>query len=115
RRAAEQLAAEAGNEPSDGAAHREALVLHVVDVPVSRPMVPDRGTESGALIVVGAGSWTAGELTGIAEACADAGHEVLGTVLAGTVWTRPKRTPGRSRRAPAPPAAVGAGTKGGAV
>ncbi|MFJ2054946.1 polysaccharide biosynthesis protein [Streptomyces sp. NPDC087908] len=115
RRAAEQLAAEAGNEPADGAAHRETLVLHVVDVPVSRPMVPDRGTESGALIVVGAGSWTAGDLTGIAEACADAGHEVLGTVLAGTVWTRPKRAPGRSRRAPAPAAAVGAGTKGGAA
>ncbi|MFF8507275.1 polysaccharide biosynthesis protein [Streptomyces sp. NPDC015492] len=115
RRAAEQLVAEAGSDPAADAGHPEGLVLHVVDVPVSRPMVADRGTESGALLVVGAGSWTAGELTGIAEACADAGHEVIGTVLAGTVRARPKRAAGRSRRGPALAPAVGAGTKGGAA
>ncbi|WP_413759959.1 Wzz/FepE/Etk N-terminal domain-containing protein [Streptomyces sp. MMBL 11-3] len=90
RRAAGQLVTEAGGDP----------LLRVVEVPVSQPMVPDRGTESGVLVVLGAGSWTAAELTGVAEACADAGHEVVGVVVAGTVRERPAR--------PAAPAADGA-------
>ncbi|MFK4598697.1 YveK family protein [Streptomyces pristinaespiralis] len=79
RRAAGRLVAEAGSDP----------VLRMAEVSVDRPLVPDRGSESGALVVVGAGSWTAEELAGIAEACADGGHEVVGVVVAGPVRARP--------------------------
>ncbi|MET9542804.1 polysaccharide biosynthesis protein, partial [Streptomyces sp. NPDC006553] len=113
RRAAVQLVAEAGNDSAPDSSGSGLLVLHVVEVPVSRPMVPDRAGESGAVIVVSAGSWTAGELSGIAEACADAGHEVVGTVLAGTVGARPTRSSGRSRRAPTPVLAMSADATGG--
>ncbi|MEU0398675.1 Wzz/FepE/Etk N-terminal domain-containing protein [Streptomyces sp. NPDC006197] len=93
RRAAGELVAEAGSDP----------LLRMVEVPVSHPMVPDRESESGALVVLSAGSWTAGELTGIAGACADAGHEIVGVVLAGTVRTRTTRPADRPRDAvPAP-------------
>jgi capsular polysaccharide biosynthesis protein len=85
RRAAGQLAAAAENDP----------LLRVVEVSADRPIVPDRDTESGALAVLSAGSWTAEELADIAEACADGGHEVVGVVVAGTVHTRPTRTAGR--------------------
>ncbi|MFD4318736.1 polysaccharide biosynthesis protein [Streptomyces sp. NPDC058548] len=113
RRAAGQLVAEAENDSSPDSSSSGLLVLHVVGVSVSRPMVPDRAGESGALVVVSAGSWTAGELAGIAEACADAGHEVVGTVLAGTVWARPARSSGRSRRATTPVLAVSGEATGG--
>ena len=82
RRAAGQLVAEAKDDPQ----------LRVVEVSADRPIVPDRDTDSGALVVLSAGSWTAEELAGIAEACADGGHEVVGIVVAGTVRTRPTRT-----------------------
>ncbi|UPZ27549.1 Wzz/FepE/Etk N-terminal domain-containing protein [Streptomyces sp. LRE541] len=81
RRAAGQLVAEAKSDPA----------LRLVEVPVSQPMVPDRDTESGVLVVLSAGSWTAGELAAVAEACADAGHEVVGIVVAGTVRARTAR------------------------
>ncbi|MFC9428064.1 Wzz/FepE/Etk N-terminal domain-containing protein [Streptomyces sp. NPDC056987] len=103
RRAAGRLVAEAGSE----------LLPRVVAVPVSRPMVPDRDDESGALVVLGAGNWTAGELTGLAEACADAGHEVVGVVVAGAVRDRPTRAAGRPRDAATPALAVGADATGG--
>ncbi|MFF8840184.1 Wzz/FepE/Etk N-terminal domain-containing protein [Streptomyces sp. NPDC015130] len=99
RPAAERLAAEAASEP--GAPSTGYPTLRVVEVPVSRPMLPDRDEEFGALVVVSAGAWTAGELAGIAEACADSGHEVVGVVLAGTVLAGPKRS-GRTRRSAAP-------------
>ncbi|MDO0938296.1 Wzz/FepE/Etk N-terminal domain-containing protein [Streptomyces sp. DG2A-72] len=79
RRAAAQLVAEAKSDP----------LLRVVEVSVDRPIVPDRDTESGALVVLSADSWTAEELAGLAEACADGRHEVVGIVLAGTVRARP--------------------------
>ncbi|MEU1034269.1 Wzz/FepE/Etk N-terminal domain-containing protein [Streptomyces mirabilis] len=85
RLAAGQLVAEATSDPQ----------LRVVEVSVDRPIVPDRDTESGALAVLSAGSWTAEELAGIAEACADGGHEVVGVVVAGTVRNRPARTTDR--------------------
>ncbi|MGW6417141.1 Wzz/FepE/Etk N-terminal domain-containing protein [Streptomyces sp. NPDC055055] len=91
-RAAEQLAAEAAGEP----------LLRVTAVSVTQPMLPDRDDETGALIMLSAGSWTAGELAGVAEACADARHEVVGVVLAGTVLARPARSSGRTRQAAAP-------------
>lgn len=64
-------------------------MLRVVGVSVSQPLIPDRDEESGAVVVLSAGNWTAAELAGIAEACADAGHEVVGTVVAGPVRGRP--------------------------
>lgn len=85
RLAAGQLVAEASGDPR----------LRVVEVSVDRPIVPDRDTESGALAVLSAGSRTAGELVGIAEACADGGHELVGVVVAGTVRTRPTETADR--------------------
>ncbi|WP_282086596.1 Wzz/FepE/Etk N-terminal domain-containing protein [Streptomyces tendae] len=102
RRAAEQLAVETDGEP----------VLRVVEVDVSRPMVPDRDTESGVLVVLGAGSRTAEELAGLAEACADGGHEVVGVVVAGAVRARATRPAGRpaenaTAAAPVPENATG--------
>ncbi|MEW2080959.1 Wzz/FepE/Etk N-terminal domain-containing protein [Streptomyces sp. NPDC005283] len=113
RRAAGQLVAEAGSDPSPSSSSRGYPMLRVVEVSVSQPMVPDSDDESGALVVVSAGSWTAGELAGIAEACADAKHEVVGIVLAGTVWTRPARSAGRPRDAATLALAVGNDARGG--
>ncbi|MFH8801231.1 Wzz/FepE/Etk N-terminal domain-containing protein [Streptomyces sp. NPDC017936] len=105
RRAAGQLATEAGSDP----------LLRVTEVSVSRPMVPDRADESGALVVLSAGSWTAGELAGIAEACADAGHDVVGAVVAGTVRDRPKRSAAPPPDEDAPALAVRGHATGGPV
>ncbi|WP_031038620.1 Wzz/FepE/Etk N-terminal domain-containing protein [Streptomyces sp. NRRL F-5650] len=91
RRAAGQLAAETEGDP----------LLRVVEVRVSRPLVPDRDTESGALVVLSAGVRTAEELAGVAEACADGGHEVVGVVVAGAVRARSSGAGG-----PAEPAAA---------
>ncbi|WP_432010270.1 Wzz/FepE/Etk N-terminal domain-containing protein [Streptomyces cucumeris] len=115
RRAAGQLVAEAGSDTSPGASDGGFPVLRMVGVSVSQPMVPDRGEESGALVVLSAGSWTAGELAGVAEACADAKHELVGIVLAGTVRARPTRSAGHRRGAAAPALAVGDGATGGSA
>ncbi|MEV6976822.1 Wzz/FepE/Etk N-terminal domain-containing protein [Kitasatospora sp. NPDC093806] len=96
-RAAELLAAEAGDD----------LPLRVVGVSTARPLVPDRAEESGAVVVLSAGTWTDGELAGIAEACAEAGHEVVGTVIAATVRASPGRAAGRRKESPEPVLAVG--------
>jgi hypothetical protein len=105
RRAAERLAAEAEGEP----------LLRVVEVSVSRPMVPDRDTESGVLVVLGAGSRTAEELTGIAEACADGGHEVVGVVVADAVRARPTGSSDRPGETAAAAALVHENATGGAA
>ncbi|MCF3103061.1 polysaccharide biosynthesis protein [Streptomyces roseoverticillatus] len=105
RRAAGQLVTEGEGEGD--------LQLRVVGVSVSRPLVPDRDTESGALVVLSAGSWTAGELAGIAEACADAGHEVVGIVVAGMVRARPTRTAGPPPQDATRAIAVGDAARGG--
>ncbi|MEU5640868.1 Wzz/FepE/Etk N-terminal domain-containing protein [Streptomyces milbemycinicus] len=105
RRAAGQLVAEAESGP----------LLREVGVSVDRPMVPDRDTESGALVVLSAGSWTAEELAGIAEACADAGHEVVGVVLAVTVRARPTRAAGHPPDDAAEALAVRGHATGGSV
>ncbi|MFF1695171.1 polysaccharide biosynthesis protein [Streptomyces sp. NPDC058257] len=106
RRAAGQLVAEATSDHSPGSSSRGYPVLRVVEVPVSQPVVPDRDTESGALVVLSAGSWTAGELAGIAEACADGRHEVVGIVVAGAVRARPAQPTGRAADGAAPALAV---------
>ncbi|MCD9880807.1 polysaccharide biosynthesis protein [Streptomyces guryensis] len=85
RRAAGQLVAEARSGPT----------LRVVEVSVDRPIVPDRDIESGAVVVLSADSWTAEELAGIAEACADGRHEIVGIVVAGLVQSRPTRAAGQ--------------------
>ncbi|MDH2388459.1 Wzz/FepE/Etk N-terminal domain-containing protein [Streptomyces sp. HNM0663] len=113
RRAAGQLVAEAGSDPSPSSSSGGRPMLRVVGVSVSRPMVPDRDDESGALVVLSAGSWTAGELAGIAEACADAKHEIVGIVLAGVVRARPARSADRPRDAVTAALAVGDDAAGG--
>ncbi|MEV6548491.1 Wzz/FepE/Etk N-terminal domain-containing protein [Streptomyces sp. NPDC051597] len=105
RLAAGELVAEAESGP----------LLRVVDVSVSQPLVPDRGTESGALVVVGAGGWTAEDLAGVAEACADAEHEVVGVVVARPVRARPARTTTPPPRPTAPVIPVGDDAKRGSV
>lgn len=112
RRAAGRLVAEAESGPSPSSSGRGCPMLRVVEVPVSRPLVPDRDTESGALVVLSAGSRTAEELAGLAEACADAGHEVVGTVVAATVRTRAAGTAGRSARHTPAGVAVGDDVRG---
>ncbi|MEH6374016.1 Wzz/FepE/Etk N-terminal domain-containing protein [Streptomyces sp. KLMMK] len=113
RRAAGQLVAEAGNDPSSSSSSRGYPMLRVVGVSVSRPLVPDRDAESGALVVLSAGSWTAEELAGIAGACADAGHEVVGVVVAGPVRARPTRSAGDPADGATPAIAVGLTARGG--
>ncbi|MEV4049500.1 polysaccharide biosynthesis protein, partial [Streptomyces sp. NPDC049744] len=105
RWAAERLAAEAEGEP----------LLRVVEVSVSRPMVPDRDTESGVLVVLGAGSRTAEELAGIAEACADGGHEVVGVVVADAVRARPTGSSDRPAETATTAAPVPENATGGAA
>ncbi|WP_199431071.1 exopolysaccharide biosynthesis protein [Qaidamihabitans albus] len=74
-RAAERLARTSSD---DGTA---STPLRVVDVAAHRPTVPDGAGTSGAVLVVTAGTRTAWELVGITEACAEAGHAVLGAVV----------------------------------
>ncbi|MFJ3234435.1 Wzz/FepE/Etk N-terminal domain-containing protein [Streptomyces sp. NPDC086787] len=112
-RAAGQLVTAAENDPSPGSSGRRCPMLRVVGVSVSQPMVPDRDNESGALVVLSAGSWTAEELGGIAEACADAKHEIVGVVLAAAVRVRSTRSTGLPRDAATPALAVGADATGG--
>lgn len=77
RRAAERLA---------GIGRESRLTLEVVEVAAERPTVADDAVP-GVLVVTTAGMRTGWELVGIAAACADAGHEVLGVVV--THRTRP--------------------------
>ncbi|WP_435208664.1 Wzz/FepE/Etk N-terminal domain-containing protein [Streptomyces sp. bgisy034] len=105
RLAAGQLVAEAKGDP----------LLRVVEVSVDRPMVPDRDSESGALVVLGAGSRTAEELAGIAEACADGRHEVVGVVVADPVAARPARSAARPPDDAAPALAVRGHATGGSA
>ncbi|GAA2821561.1 Wzz/FepE/Etk N-terminal domain-containing protein [Kitasatospora paracochleata] len=100
-RAAGRLVAAAEGDP----------LLRVVGVSVSRPLVPDRADESGAVVVLSAGSWTAAELAGIAEACADAEHEVVGAVVADVVRARPERSADRDPDGATPVLVAGGNTR----
>ncbi|WP_239154197.1 exopolysaccharide biosynthesis protein [Amycolatopsis sp. FDAARGOS 1241] len=78
-------------------AERVRVQLTVTEIVVAagvQPTVPD-GTD-GVLVVLSLGTRSAWELVAVAEACADAGHEVLGAVL-----TRQVRVTGKPRREPA--------------
>lgn len=57
------------------------MTLRAIGVFAGRPTVPDGGGVSGVLVLVTAGTRTAWELIGIAEACADAGHKIIGVVV----------------------------------
>lgn len=67
-------------------ANENRLALDVVEVRPERPTVPEKAAP-GVVVVVTAGTRTGWELVGIAEACSDAGHDVLGVVV--THRTRP--------------------------
>lgn len=71
-------------DPVTGA-HR--TVLHIAAVSPTRPTVPGSGPVSGALLVLTAGTRTAWELVGVAEACSDAGHRVVGAFVTHRVWS----------------------------
>lgn len=58
----------------------ERLDLRIWQVDATRPTVPDDAVP-GVLAVVTTRTRTGWELVGIAEACADAGHDVLGVVV----------------------------------
>ena len=73
---------------------RHRTVLELVEVSPAMPTVPDVDDVTGVVLVTSAGTRTAWELVGLNQACADAGHQVLGAVLVH-----------RSSPAPAKPAA----------
>ncbi|OLF04429.1 hypothetical protein BLA60_40710, partial [Actinophytocola xinjiangensis] len=65
--------------------------VRVVEVTAHRPTVPDDPGGAGVLVVLTAGTRTAWELVGLAQACADAGQDVLGVVVVTpTVPARPE-------------------------
>jgi hypothetical protein len=71
--------------------------LQTVQVAPDRPIVPD-GNVAGVLVVVTTGTRTAWELVGVHEACADAGHPILGVVV-----IHPTRPVSQDRSTEAPP------------
>lgn len=71
-------------------------VLHIVDINPRRAEVPDQPAAAGVLALITPGTRTAAELTEISQACADAGHPVVGVIA-----TRP--SPDAEEPAPAEP------------
>lgn len=65
-----------------GANGEHQTELRIAQIDAARPVIPDFPGAAGALVVVTGGTTTAWELVAIAEACADAGHPVLGAVVA---------------------------------
>ena len=57
-----------------------AFTIVVARVVAAQPTVPDIGTTNGVLLLVEVGTRTSWELAGIAGACVDAGHPLLGLV-----------------------------------
>ena len=62
-------------------ADRLSVPLRVFEFVAGRPTVPDAGPDSGVLVVLGTGTRTAWQLVRLAEACSDAGQEIVGAVL----------------------------------
>lgn len=75
-KAVSRLALTAGGERAAG-----PVVLQLADVSAKRPTVPEDDRVAGVIAVMTAGTRTAWELVGIAEACQDAGHRMLGTIV----------------------------------
>ncbi|MDT7799947.1 MAG: hypothetical protein QOI78_3380 [Actinomycetota bacterium] len=65
-----------------------SLPLRVQEVTPGRPTVPDAGASSGVLVVLSTASRTAWELVSLAEACSEAGREIIGAVLTHPVRPR---------------------------
>jgi capsular polysaccharide biosynthesis protein len=65
-----------------------SLPLRVQEITPGRPTVPDAGASSGVLVVLSTASRTAWELVSLAEACSDAGQEIVGAVLTHPVRPR---------------------------
>jgi capsular polysaccharide biosynthesis protein len=84
-RAIRQLLATANTVNAANAVHtanpERLMTLRAIGVFAGHPTVPDDGGVSGVLVLVTAGTRTAWELFGIAEACADAGHRIIGVVV----------------------------------
>jgi hypothetical protein len=74
-RAADRLALVAGTEPRG-----QHVLVRVAGISAARPTVPEGGSD--VLVVLSAGMRTGWELAGITQACADAGHELAGGILA---------------------------------
>jgi capsular polysaccharide biosynthesis protein len=90
-------------------AYAERLTLRAIGVFAGRPTVPDNGGVSGVLVLVTAGTRTAWELVGIAEACADAGHEIVGVAVIYRTKPAAHRQPEDPSRSAPPRASVGGG------
>jgi hypothetical protein len=73
--------------------------LSVVDVAIARPTVPENPGAHGVIVVTSAGTRTAWELVGVAGACVDAGHPVLGVLVVSAV---PAAGPGENPPPDAP-------------
>lgn len=97
---ARHAAARLARTAEDGAS---PVSLRVSEIKPDRPVVPDDSTLAGALVVATTGTRTPWELVGIAEACTDAGHEVLGVLVAHP--TRPA-DPARTTDTPEAPAEI---------
>jgi capsular polysaccharide biosynthesis protein len=95
-RAATQLAAAAAALP-------DSTMLRLVDVAVRRPTVPDDAEVSSALVVSTLGTRTGWDLVGLAEACSEAGHLLVGAVV--VQLTRPagsgEESPGEAKQSEA--------------
>lgn len=79
------------------------VVLRLADVSARRPTVPEDDQVAGVVVVLTAGTRTGWELVGLAEACADAGHDVLGAVVThrtGPVPTAPRAVPAQAMAGP---------------
>ncbi|MET8994977.1 exopolysaccharide biosynthesis protein [Amycolatopsis sp. Hca4] len=81
-------------------ADRLSLPLRIFEFSPDRPTVPDATASSGVLVVLGAGTRTAWQLVRLAEACADAGQEVVGAVLTHPVRPNEPEKPGPAAEAP---------------
>lgn len=90
-KAVSRLALTAGGERA-----MAPVVLRLADVSPRRPTVPEDDQVAGVVVVLTAGTRTGWELVGMAEACTDAGHDVLGTVVThrtGPVPAAPRAVP----------------------
>lgn len=72
------------NPPTD-APPTPGTELSVADVALARPTVPEHPAAHGVLVVTSARNRTAWEFVGIAGACVDAGHPVLGVLVVSPV------------------------------
>lgn len=93
-RAVSRLALTAGSEHAV-----PPVVLRLADFAANRPTVPEDNQVAGVVVVLTAGTRTGWELVGIAEACADARHRVLGAIV--TQRTEPADTNPGTSSAPA--------------